>query len=234
MALAAPGSLHAQEFEPGTILAKSFPAMRDLRRTTKPEIAAIEARIDVDERAGADRSCLRQAVIELRWIMSSTGDVPMAQAARDRLHSLAAAPSTPAGTVQDADGSYGPCVAAWFWKLDASTDRFLTDAVPPVPPRFLDKVNDPGRLDAYLRGLLRSDLHREGIDHRKELNIASADLVRLVLRHRPVGYPWQPGLEAVVRRFVADAQYPTTGFFGERYRQGDIEIETSDLSIGRS
>lgn len=231
MALAAPTTLRAQEFDPGTMLAKSFPAMRDFRRTTKPEIAALEARLDADERAGADRSCLRQAVIELRWTMNSTGDLSAARAARDRLQALAAAPSTPAGTVQDADGSYGPCVQAWFWKLDASTDRFLTDAVPPVPPRFLDKVNAPERLDAYLRGLLRSDLHREGIDHRKELNIASADLVRLVLRHRPVGYPWQPGLEAVVRRFIADAQYSSTGFFGERYRQGDIEIETSDLSM---
>ncbi|MDB5359659.1 MAG: hypothetical protein JWO51_956 [Rhodospirillales bacterium] len=217
----------AQDFDPGAILAKIFPAMRDFRRATKPEITAIEARLDADEQAGADRSCLRQAVTELRWHLNSTADVPAAERVRDRVRALAAAPTVPAGTVLDAAGSYGPCVEAWFWKLGASTDRFLTEGAPPATPRFLDRINDPARLDAYLRGLLNSDLEQDGIDHRKELNIASADLVRLVLRRRPLGYPWRPGLDAVVLRFIADAQSPTTGFFGERYGT----IETADLSM---
>ena len=225
--LLAPMAARAQDFEPAAILAQTFPAMRDFRRATKPEITALEARLDADEQAGADRSCLRQAVTELRWRLNSTADVPAAERVRDRVRALAAAPAVPAGTVQDADGSYGPCVAQWFWKLDASTDRFLTEGVPPVAPRILDRVNDPARLDAYLRGLLISDLTRDGLDHRKELNIASADLVRLVLRHRPLGYAWRPGLDAVVRRFVADAQSPTTGFFGEHYGP----VETDDLSM---
>jgi len=223
----APSITRADDFEPSVVLAKTFPAMRDFRRATRPEIVTLEARLDADEQTGADRSCLRQAVTELRWRLGSTGDVAAATQVRDRVRALAAAPTTPAGTVQDADGSYGPCVEEWFWKVDASTDRFLTDATPPVPPRLLDRVNDPARLDAYLRGLLTSDLQRDGVDHRKELNIASADLVRLVLRHRPLGYAWKPGLDAVVLKFIADAQSPTTGFFGERYGA----VETVDLSM---
>jgi hypothetical protein len=230
-AMLAPAHAPAQDFEPGVILAKAFPAMRDFRRATKPEITALEARLDADERAGADRSCLRQAVTELRWRLNSTADVPAAEQVRDRVRALAAAPTMPAGRVQDADGSYGPCVETWFWRLDASTDRFLTDGAPPVAPRLLDRINDPARLDAYLRGLLTSDLQREGVDHRKELNIASADLVRLVLRRRPLAYEWRPDLEPVVRRFIADAQSPTTGFFGERYRSGDAIVESDDLSM---
>jgi hypothetical protein len=227
----APSASRAADFDPSTTLAKAFPAMRDFRRATKPEVAALEARLDADERAGADRSCLRQAVIELRWRMSSTGDTETAQRARDHLRALAAAPTTPAGDVQDADGSYGPCVEAWFWKLDASADRFLTDAVPPVAPRLLDRVNDPARLDVYLQGLLRSDLQRDGIDRRKELNLAGADLVRLILRRRPLGYAWRPDLEPVVRRFIAAAQDPATGFFGERYQDDGREIQVMDLSV---
>jgi len=222
-----PMAVRAQNVEPAAILAQTFPAMRDFRRAAKPEITALEARLDADEQAGADRSCLRQAVTELRWRLNSTADVPAAEQVRDRVRALAAAPTVPAGTVQDADGSFGPCVAEWFWKLDASTDRFLTEGAPPLPPRLLDRVNDPARLDAYLRGLLVSDLTRDGIDHRKELNIASADLVRLVLRHRPLGYAWRSGLDVVVRRFVADAQSPTTGFFGEHYGP----VESDDLSM---
>jgi len=224
--IAAPPA-RAEDFEPSIVLAKTFPAMRDFRRATRPEIAILEARLSAEEQTGADRSCLRQAVTELRWRLGSTGDVAAATQVRDRVRALAAAPTTPAGNAQDTDGSYGPCVEEWFWKVDASTDRFLTDAAPPVRPRLLDRVNDPARLDAYLRGLLTSDLQHQGVDHRKELNIASADLVRLVLRHRPLGYAWKPGLDAVVLKFIADAQSPTTGFFGERYGT----VQTDDLSM---
>ena len=229
-ALAAPAA-RAEAYDPQTVLAKAFPQMRALRQATKPEIAALEARLDADERAGADRSCLRQAVIELRWRLGATSDVAAAERARDRLRGLAAAATTPAGDIQDADGSYGPCVEAWFWKLDASTDRFLADDPVPVAQHFLDRVNDPARLDAYLQGLLRSDPGRDGIDNRKELNIASADLVRLILRRRPTTYPWRADLAPVVRRFIAAAQDSATGFFGERYRDGDREIRVKDLSV---
>jgi len=76
--LLAPMAARAQDFEPAAILAQTFPAMRDFRRATKPEITALEARLDADEQAGADRSCLRQAVTELRWRLNSTADVPAA------------------------------------------------------------------------------------------------------------------------------------------------------------
>ena len=219
------------DFNPEVVLAKTHPDMRALRRALKPEIAALEARLEVAEQAGADQSCLRQAVTELRWRLGSTSDVAAAEHVRDRLRTLAAAPSTPAGNTQDADGSFGACVEEWFWKLDASTDRFLADDPMPVDPRFLDRVNDPARLDAYLQGLLRSDPRRDGIDRRKELNIASADLVRLVLRRKPARYPWRADLVPVVRRFLAAAQDPATGFFGERYHDGAREFRMQDLSV---
>ncbi|HEV2672911.1 MAG TPA: hypothetical protein VGV37_00115 [Aliidongia sp.] len=236
LALLAAGALaasiaRAETVDPQAILATAFPQMRALRQATKPEIAALEARLDADERAGADRSCLRQAVTELRWRLGATSDTAAALRSRDRLRSLAASTTNPPGNTQDADGSYGPCVEAWFWKLDASTDRFLDDDPVPVAPRFLDRINDPARLDAYLRGLLVSDLRRDGVDRRKELNIAGADLVRLILRRRPATYPWRADLEPVVRRFIAAAQDPATGFFGERYREGDRDLPVMDLSV---
>jgi hypothetical protein len=223
--------VRAQDFDPQAAIAKSFPAMRDFRRAAKPEVEALEARLDADEQTGADRSCLRSAVIELRWRLSSTADVPAAERALDRVRGLAAAASNPAGDRQDAEGSYASCVEDWFWKLDVSTDRFLTEGPPPVRPRLLDQVNDPVKLEAYLMGLLRSDPRHDGLDRRKELNLASADLVRLVLRRRPLGYPWRADLEPVVRRFVAAAQDPATGFFGESYQDGEREIRAQDLSV---
>ena len=98
------------------------------------------------------------------------------------------------------------------------------------PPRFLDRVNDPDRLMSYLKGLLVSRL-AEGVDHRKELNFSTANLVRLILRRRPANYLWDPRLEDVIRRFVADWQDPTTGFFGATYLIEGRRFRTVDLSL---
>ncbi len=99
------------------------------------------------------------------------------------------------------------------------------------PPRFLDRINDPDRLDAYLRGLLVSRPAEDGVDHRKELNFATADLTRLILRRRPPGYPWHKRLAAVIERFIADWQDPATGFFGATYEVAGRSFRTVDLSM---
>ena len=100
-----------------------------------------------------------------------------------------------------------------------------------VAPRFLDRVNDPDRLGAYLDSLLVSRLAEDGVDRRKELNFATGGLVRLILRRRPPGYPWDPRLETVIRHFVVDWQDPTTGFFGADYDIGGRRWRTVDLSL---
>jgi hypothetical protein len=74
-------------------------------------------------------------------------------------------------------------------------------------------------------------LAEDGIDHRKELNFATADLVRLILWRRPKNYRWHPGLEAVIRRFVAHWQDPATGFFGATYEIDGQRFRTTDLSL---
>src|SRR5207249_4233481 len=123
-----------------------------------------------------------------------TADTEGVQANLDRIRTLAALPRR-LNVGLDEDGSYGACTEVWFLKLDASVDHFLAADFDGKPPRFLDRVNDPDRLEHYLEGLLVSRLAEEGIDHRKELNFASADLVRLILWRRPRNYHWDPRLE---------------------------------------
>jgi len=96
---------------------------------------------------------------------------------------------------------------------------------------LLDRINDPDRLGAYLASLLLSRLEEDGIDRRKELNFATANLTRLILWRRPVGYSWDPRLETVIRRFIADWQDPETGFFGADYLIGRRRLRTVDLSL---
>jgi hypothetical protein len=207
--------------------------MAQFSRSAQPEIAAIEARLDREEAGGRDSAQLRLVLRELRWRLEYTADVPAAGKALARLRHLAGLPTLPSGLARDAEGSYGAFTDVWFLKLDASVDHWLANGTDAGagPPRLLDRINDPDRLADYLNGLLVSHPGEDGVDRRKELNFATAGLVRLILRRRPAGYPWDPRLEAVVRRFVADWQDPETGFFGADYKIGGRFYRTADLSL---
>ncbi len=167
------------------------------------------------------------------WRLQYTGDAPAAGAALDRMRALAASPDAPSGLLPDQDGSFGAGTEVWFLKLDASVDHWLADDFPGTTrsPRFLDRVNDPERLASYLDSLLVSRLVEDGVDRRKELNFATAGLVRLILRRRPKGYPWDPRLDGVVRGFVARWQDAATGFFGADYEIAGERWRTADLSL---
>jgi len=212
------------------VIVAYFPAMADFYRSVQPEIRSIEARLDRVEARGLDTSCLRQALRELRWRLEYTGDAEGARATLDRIRTLAALP-TFSTTVPDDDGSYGAGTEVWFLQLDASVDHLLALDFAGKPPRFLDRINDPERLERYLEGLLVSRLAENGVDQRKELNFATADLVRLILWRRPANYPWDPRLETVIRRFVVDWQDPATGFFGATYEVAGQRFRTTDLSL---
>ena len=213
------------------MMAACFPAMADLYRAIRPDIRPLEARLDRDEALGLDTSCLRQALRELRWRLEYTADVIGARANLERIRALAALPEPPCATYPEVGGSYGACTEVWFLKLDASVDYLLASDFNGKPPRFLDRVNDPDRLERYLESLLVSRLAEEGVDHRKELNFATADLVRLILWRRPKNYRWDPRLEPVFRRFVTHWQDPATGFFGATYEIGGQRLRTTDLSL---
>lgn len=220
-------------WRPQTILFGRYPAVAELYQAVLPEIRDLEKRLDRDEAAGRDTVQQRQAIGELLWRLQYTGDPVAAKATLARVRSLAAAcpPSPAAG--RDKQGSFGIGTDVWFLQLDASVDPLLADDFDAHdnPPRFLDRVNDPDRLENYLSSMLVSDLAGDGIDRRKELNLATADLVRLILRRRPRGYPWDRRLETLVRRFVAAWQDPATGFFGADYQIEGQRWRTADLSM---
>jgi len=146
---------------------------------------------------------------------------------------LTALPSMPSAATPDQDGSYGVCTGVWFLKLDASVDHMLAADSDDrgKPPCFLDRINQPDRLRDYLDSLLVSHPEEDGVDRRKELNFATADLVRLILWRRPPNYRWDPRLETVIRRFVAEWQDPVSGFFGATYLIAGGKFRTADLSL---
>jgi hypothetical protein len=218
---------------PQRAIMSCFPNTAAFYRAVQAELGPIEARLHEDEARGRDTSCLRQALRELRWRLEYTADLALVRASRDRVLALASMPELPRATTPDAAGCYGVCTEVWFLKLDASIDHLLAPGFEDygTPPDFLNRINHPDRLSYYLNGLLISRIPEEGIDHRKELNLSTANLVRLILWRRPVNYHWDPRLEGVIRRFVDKWQDPETGFFGATYLIGEQQYQTTDLSL---
>ena len=220
-------------WSPRTAIAMRFPELVELARSAQHEIRTIEAELDRREAGGCDTSCPRQILRELRWRLEYTADASGIRATLARLRTRAALSLSPATISQEADGAHGACTDVWFLKLDACIDHMLAADFDEQgrPPRFLDRINDPDRLQDYLESLLVSRLDEDGIDRRKELNFATADLVRLILWRRPRNYPWDGRLETVIRRFIIKWQDPSTGFFGADYLVGGRRLRTADLSL---
>jgi hypothetical protein len=202
------------------VISARFPAIAGARAAALPTIGELDRRLLVEDAAGVDNARLRQAVREWRWRLEYTGDAAAADAARDRALRLAASPAAARGGTE-----------VWFLKLDALIDDLLTPDCRSVADDLLGRVNEPAALQAYLDSILVSRPEVDGVDRRKELNLSTANLVRLVLWRLPRGYAWDRRLEEVIRGFIAAWQDPVTGFFGPRYEIAGRRFQTADLSI---
>lgn len=195
---------------------------------------ALAAAVHAEEAAGRPARCAAQVLTELRWRINNTADYAAVAADADRLEALLKNPDRAPDRPDPTDGAWGRCYRTWTFKLDASYDAFSErgDAPPAVAPRFLDRVNDPDRLEAYLTGLLVSEIARDGVNRRRELNQSLSDLMRLILREKPAGYPWHPGLRARLLALVhGPLRDPATGFWGPVHRIEGREVRVSDLSV---
>ncbi|MBV9053905.1 MAG: hypothetical protein JO196_16010 [Hyphomicrobiales bacterium] len=225
-------------YETRHILHDNHPEMRAFAREAKPVIARANALLLAAERHGKGVPCARQALNELRWRINSTSDTGNARATLERLkHSLLDVASPHGGDAnvlpQDEEGSYGKCDGEWFLKLGDSGDELLDPHGwrGTLPPRFLDRVATPSSFSAYLAKIVVSDPEAEGVDRRKELNVSTGVLSRLVLRGGIDGYFVDPEFKDEFTAFLESWQDPKTGFFGEWYLDHGRLIKTSDLSV---
>jgi len=222
-------------FDGRSVLREAHPEMAAFAKEARPVIAQANAALLAAERRKRGVSCARQTLVELRWRLNATADLA---AARENLARLRAALADVEGRdanvlPQDAEGSYGTCDREWFLKLDDSGNELLDPSGwhGKIPPRFLDRVNTPASLVAYLERIIVSDLRKDGIDHRKELNAATGVLSRVVLRGGVAGYLAAPEFRTVFRSFLDLWQDPATGFFGEWYMEHGHVTKTADLSV---
>jgi hypothetical protein len=210
----------------------------ELREVRAQRATRLGRRVYELEARGANTACSHQILTETKWLLSSTADFHRIDRRLDELQNFLDHPDLEnTATQQDPnDGSWGRCYTEWFFKLDATYEHLNNDSdrarKPDFPLRLLDRVNSPDKLRGYFDGVAVSQIRKDGINRRRELNESMADLMRLILRDQPTGYPWDPRLKKVLRDIILhQLRNPATGWWGERYIFADHPEFVDDLSI---
>lgn len=208
------------------------PKYKELRAEQTKRAVALGRQVFEQERQGKDMACSHQILIETKWLLGYTADFArIARRLDDLQHSLADSEEQALARKQDpVDGSWGHCYTEWFFKLDATYD-YLAKQTPSYSLRFLEHVNSPQKLQQYFQPLATSNIAQDGVDHRRELNESLADLMRLILRDRPQGYRWAPGMKDAILQTIGSVRDPETGWWGERYVHDGQTQFVDDLSI---
>lgn len=204
-----------------TLMAPRFRALRELQQQVMKREAEMR-----------DVSCSHEIVTELRWLMGSTVDTERIDTRLGDLRASLAHPELETrARDQDADGSWGGCYDAWFFRLDASYDGHFSRDQGGSHISLLDRVNSPRKLVDYVNAISMSDVAHTGVDHRREMNEALSTLIRLIVRGQPRAYQWDPELKATLLDLLKQLRNPDTGWWGERYqREGRIDF-VDDMSM---
>jgi hypothetical protein len=221
-----------------TDMATFNPHYRELMAPRRKTLDALTAEIEEREAAGRKVTCSHQIAIETRWLMGYTEDFTRIDTRLADLKDSLARPGREALAEQEDphDGSWGGCYTEWFERLDASYDVLEMEKAKGIPPKYpfriLDRVNSPEKLSAYFASITTSDVAHTGIDHRKELNAAFVDLIRLIMAGEPAGYRWDPRLKRELLNLTLNKyRNQQTGWWGETYLHGGQREYIDDLSM---
>ena len=213
--------------------AKFNPAYKQFRSKRTRRAKFLGKEVFDKEKEGSDVACAHQILLEIKWLIDSTADFARIDRRLNDLESVLGRPEAENRARQEdpADGSWGFCYTEWFFKLDATYD-YTQEHKPTYPLRFLDRVNSPEKLRSYFSSIAVSNIARDGLDHRRELNESLADLIRLILHDRPAGYSWAPEMKAAIMDIaLRQIRSPSTGWWGARYIHDGKTYFVDDLSI---
>jgi hypothetical protein len=208
------------------------PRYRELKAKRAAAVRALADKVNRREVARESTACSHQILFELKLLIYMSADF---KAIDRRIHDLQTTLEHPerealAERQNPEDGSWGACYEGWPFKLYATYDHRNDPGTGSI--RFLDRVNSPEKLTAYLMSIATSDIAKTGIDYAYDLNESLSDLMRLILRDQPKGYPWDPALKRTMTDLLMNRfRNPETGWWGERYvRDGRVKF-VDDLSM---
>jgi len=183
------------------------------------------------EIAGQQTGFSHQILAEIIWLISSTADFKRINTRLNDLQTSLDHPENELGVKEQdsTDGSWGKGYNEWIFKVIASYPH-LKDAKYAL--HFIDRINSPQKLTDYFTSISVSNIALTGIDHEREFNESISNLMRMILRHRPKQYAYDPKLKKTLMDLLLNRfRNPVTGYWGESYvRNGPVEF-VDDLSI---
>jgi hypothetical protein len=197
----------------------------------------LQAKVREKEAAGYPTVCSRQILWEIGALITQTSDFRFIDKRFEDIDSsLVHQEKEILAEKQDTlEGNWGKCFVEWFCKLNEFCDEIGKEenknSILKFQPHFLDQVNSPEKLTNYLMSISVSDIPKTGKDNLLEFNLSMSNLMRLILRDRPKGYPWDPKLKEILRNLIFNHfRNHETGWWGESYlRDGKIQF-VDDLS----
>jgi hypothetical protein len=175
---------------------------------------AVGRQIIARETAGQDTHLAHQILSEIVWLIACAADFQRMDA---RLRDLELA-LAPQDSKADANGTPRPVKShtEWFFEVDGAYGDL--NHGPMDKAYLLDRINSPEKLTAYFTPVSVSDISRTGVDNERQFNESLSNLMRLIIRGRPKGYPWHPKLKDTVMDLILHRfRNPATGWWGERY-----------------
>lgn len=218
-----------------------FKQKRRMNGLFRPRLKNLRQQLFALNRSGRHLPCSTQILKEAKWLMNYTNRVEdLARRLDDLENSLPIEDQSFARRQSEKDGSWGACFKEWFYRLHTSVDPLkelnFRGEKPKLRLAFLDPINTPEKLTAMFRSLLVSNVDRDGINHRKELNLIFTGLGQLLLLPKLAGlFPKEfprDKLAAALIRFIDDEwQNPISGYWGAWYDIDGKIYKTDDLSI---
>lgn len=231
-------SVNRPIFNPDTQFEKIDPGYKAKQIAARRKLESLKERLFQFQSQGKNMTCSRQISEEASWLINYSADF---QRIESRLHDLetSLSPSFSQGiAMQESpiDGSWGACYQEWFWKVVESTEAIKKlknqDQVPSLKTSSLDRINSPEKLNTYLNSILVTDVAKNKINSRRELNESVSAITRLILRRLPRNYAWHPDIKRTLLTFMDEKwQNQETGYWGAWYVDNGQLIKTDDLSI---
>jgi len=179
-------------------------------------------------------TCIIEVFDEIKTLLASTADFEKIHGRLTYLNYLLELPDflQPKEHQDPVTGAYGTCFQEFWLKLEVSSDVFLSSTTQPkYHPAFLDPLNDAVSLINYLESRLVSDVPLTGWNYFIQLNDDVANLLRLIIRDRPVGYNWRPELKDTIINFIKNVwRDPVNAYWGPWYTYNDTIVKIPDLS----
>ena len=194
-------------------------------------------------------TCSDEIYLEAKWLYGSTADWIELNAQLARLDQSLAEEAQASQGKPSRDPALETCYQQWFLRSEATLAQLeaLNDAArtPEIPVFRPGPIDTPEKIEAYLNGLLVSDIAATGRDNRAELGGITTTLSEAIFKRKVRSWLENvidplPGkthsesfreIEATYERFIAQWQDPETGYWGAWYKSAGRIYKTADLSM---